>query len=69
MINIDSLLIDAKSKPKSSGMDVNNNHEDEESARNDSQDHGRDEQIKIRCKVRLCEVLLRHHSDLKNWYK
>lgn len=23
----------------------------------------------MRCKVRLCEVLLRHHSELKNWYR
>lgn len=62
-------MIDAKSKPRTGAIYQPDNHEEEDSARNDSQEQGMDEQVKIKCKVRLCEVLLRHHSDLKSWYK
>lgn len=71
MIELDSILLDASQVHK----DFENYFQEQEKGQNEEMENDLghsllgDNKVKQKIKVQVCEVLLRHHSNLKKWYR
>jgi vacuolar-type H+-ATPase subunit I/STV1 len=71
MIELDSILLDASPVPSNfENYSVDNGDElDHVVQEQANSGHIGSSKVIEKTKVKVCEVLLRHHSSLKKWYK